>query len=532
MAAQLCLTIRFLDRCFHGRNDGGFAEWPPSPLRAFQALVAAAAAGSPNRQFDPKTELAFRWLERLGAPVVFAPTEHVGQPFRTAVPNNDLDTIVSSWAKGHEPKKQANELKTLKTVRTTWMLDGEAVHYLWSVNGPITQEVQDYIARLSRAAQGIVVLGWGLDLAIGDAKLIPEGQTIQFSETQWVPDDAAGGTVLRVAAADTFDGLTQRHREFLNRLSSHGYVPPAPFMAFDSVAYRRATDPPHRSLAAFSLLSPDATGFRPFDTEKRSLTVAGMMRHVAKRAAIQSGWPKDKVDAFILGHAEDLASGNRKPVGKARFAYMPIPSLERRKSGGAPTVGSVRRVMLTILGGGCDEELAWARRTLSGYELIDEDTGEIISILSLLPLTDSVIRPYLEPAETWVTVTPVLLPGFDDPAHLRRRLRKGVPAQEQRSLLDRLDARVDGLLRKAIIQAGFSAILAEHADLEWRKVGFLPGVGHATNYGVPDHLRRFPRVHVRIHWRDSLGNTLRLPGPFCLGGGRFNGLGLFVAEPG
>ena len=44
MPAHLCLSVTFLDGEFHGRRDGGESEWPPSPLRLFQALVATAAA--------------------------------------------------------------------------------------------------------------------------------------------------------------------------------------------------------------------------------------------------------------------------------------------------------------------------------------------------------------------------------------------------------------------------------------------------------------------------------------------------------
>src|SRR6185437_13089146 len=45
MSSALCLTLRFLDSVprFHGRGDDGNPEWPPSPLRFFQALVSAAA---------------------------------------------------------------------------------------------------------------------------------------------------------------------------------------------------------------------------------------------------------------------------------------------------------------------------------------------------------------------------------------------------------------------------------------------------------------------------------------------------------
>ncbi|MGO9287997.1 MAG: hypothetical protein ACLQIJ_04495 [Polyangia bacterium] len=49
--------------------------------------------------------------------------------------------------------------------------------------------------------------------------------------------------------------------------------------------------------------------------------------------------------------------------------------------------------------------------------------------------------------------------------------------------------RIDGLLRKAIIQVGLPAGLAGHASRDWRKVGFWPGTVLADRYGVPDHLK-------------------------------------------
>ena len=42
--SSLCISIRFLQSMCHARGDLEQPEWPPSPLRVFQSLVAAAAA--------------------------------------------------------------------------------------------------------------------------------------------------------------------------------------------------------------------------------------------------------------------------------------------------------------------------------------------------------------------------------------------------------------------------------------------------------------------------------------------------------
>jgi CRISPR-associated protein Csb2 len=164
---------------------------------------------------------------------------------------------------------------------------------------------------------------------------------------------------------------------------------------------------------------------------------------------------------------------------------------------------------------------------LSGQELIDERSGQGVALLSSIPESDTVVRRYTQPSTSWATVTPVVLPGYDDPEHFRRRLKAGTVTGEQRRLLSLLHRRIDGLLRKAIVQAGFSQVLADHAEIEWRTSGFWPGTDLAGRYGIPDHLERFSRYHVRLRWRDERNQPVKVPGPVCFGGGRFYGLGLF-----
>src|SRR5690349_2061189 len=89
------LSIRFLDNRYHGLTDNGERpEWPPSPFRVFQALIAGNAHGTELSQ--PLTE-ALEWLQSLEPPDIFAPIKRDGQPLLTYVLKNAID-------KGRAPK--------------------------------------------------------------------------------------------------------------------------------------------------------------------------------------------------------------------------------------------------------------------------------------------------------------------------------------------------------------------------------------------------------------------------------------------
>jgi CRISPR-associated protein Csb2 len=516
--SNLCIRIRWLDERYHGQNADRLPEWPPSPFRLFQAMLA----GICRRDGEEDAMLsALRWIETQSRPHIVAPPSEPGCIFTRFVPDNDSDR-----------KFDRQERLTAKPVCPTLLLDHSPIHYLWPLSDPLSDEVRIHVEAFPHIARGVVALGWGVDITVGDAALISEDQADALEGERWLPSNAPGGDGLRVPREGTLNALIRRYETFLDRLGPDGFTEPDPLSSndYDVFVYRRATDPPVRSIGAFSLLKNDASGFRPFDTARRSLTVAGLMRHAAKLAARRAGWTEGEINSFVLGHREPTDDAHHVAVGPERFAYLPLPSIEGRGAGKARVVGSIRRVVLTVLAGGCDEKIAWARRALSGQELIDEATKEPIALLSLLPATDKIVDQYTRRAASWATVTPVVLPGYDDPAHYRRRMKRGgITADEQKQLLEHLEGRVDGLLRKAITQAGFSQVLADHVVLEWRKVGYWPGGDLASRYGVPDHLRRFPRFHVRLEWRDAHGRPIEVHGPICLGGGRYFGLGLFAS---
>jgi CRISPR-associated protein Csb2 len=140
MSNVLRITVLFLDPApaIHGKRDGGQPEWPPSPLRLFQALVDAAANRWRDRQFTQSAKLALEWLQQLQPQEIVAPPHHVGTPFRLSVPNNDLDSSAWFWARGAEPVKPHRpvDLRTMKTVQRIWIQlgsdeNGVTLQYLY-----------------------------------------------------------------------------------------------------------------------------------------------------------------------------------------------------------------------------------------------------------------------------------------------------------------------------------------------------------------------------------------------------------------
>lgn len=281
MKEHLCISVCFIDPSdrpsFHGRSDGGVPEWPPSPLRLFQALVAASAArfGGSDR-FRDYAAPAFEWLAGLHPPTVVAPEGVTGIPIRTAVPNNDMDVVARDWAKHLEPHKQPAALKTLKTVWPTYIVGGDefpAVHYLWEVADLDQVGFERHKAALFAAAGDLVALGWGNDMAIGHGRLLSSDEANQLRSERREPAGKADATKLRVPTPGTFGALVTRYAAFLSRLGKNGFVPVPPLTAFAVVGYRRPTDIASRPFVAFELKIPDFERSRPFNPTQHACAV-------------------------------------------------------------------------------------------------------------------------------------------------------------------------------------------------------------------------------------------------------------------
>jgi CRISPR-associated protein Csb2 len=528
MSDYLRISVRFLDGAFHGRGDGGANEWPPSPLRLYQALVAASAARWNERRGIKHAAPALRWFESLPAPEIVAPATAEGAAYRLYVPDNVGDLVGKSWSRGNEGS--IADYRTEKTVRPTHVQGDGAVHFLWSLeNSAPTPHLETILT----AARSITHLGWGVDLVVADAAVIPVSEAATLEGRKWQPAPDTGAISLRTPRPGTFDDLEQRHHAFLKRVSGVDggtFSPVPPLRVYRSVDYRSDSEPARAPVALFALRQLDDSGFRAFDPVRRGLHVAAMLRHVAGGASIARslGWNDAQIARLVHGHTDEVSSA----TSAARLLFIPVPSIEARGQGKTSVVGAIRRILVTVHGPMTRDTFRHLAQRLDGLELIDEKTEASVALLSRLPDSDKLTKDnYLASSTTWATVTPVILPGYDDPRKLRQRLREnsGLSADEKNALVAKLDQRIDNLLRKTLRQSGYAEAITRNAAIEWRGSGYLPGTDLASRYMTGDQHRRYRKLHVRIQFRDDQCQPLPVPGPICLGGGKFSGTGLFAA---
>jgi len=483
-------------------------------------------------------------LEKLAPPLIVASKPVTIQPrfgFKTFVPNNVGDLVAKSWSGGRD--NDIANYRAAKEIRPKRLPENSAVHYLWEIDGSASDEFLGNIRQLARA---ISAFGWGVNLVVADAASIEPGDLAYQSadSEKWFPAEV-GGTALRVPINGTLAALEDRHKAFLGRLptapdGSQFFRPVPPMESFRTVGYRRESELARPPYAVFALRTPDDSKFAVFDAQWRRLHLAGMLRHTASQSdfAAALGWDANKVNSFVLGH-DKSDQNNPKPTANAsRLLFIPLPSVEWRGEDSGQTIGSIRRVLVTVNGHCTPEEFQRIVRALEGRELIDEKQQRPVAFLRRQSEKDRAIVDYfaIESASAvWTTVTPVVLPGHDDPRKLRHRLSDTstpLTAEAKEQIVRKLEDRTERLLRKAFLDAGLPPSLVADANLQWRGTGFLPGVELSSRYSVPDQCRRFRRVHVRVTWRertpDGALRPKKIAGPLCVGSGRYSGLGLFA----
>jgi CRISPR-associated protein Csb2 len=481
MGRYYCISIVFLDPLFHGRSDDG-PEWPPSPMRLLQAIVAGAHHCANGAAWNNRRSEALEWIERRAPPLIIAPQAVVGTPCQYFVPNNDSDKT---------PNRQ--ERLTGKTFAPHWLRGGDTVHYVWEFDGD-----DDLAERLRHEARLITALGWGIDQVVGNGRVLNASEVRDLPGQRWWPWDTnrAGDRTWRVPIPGTLADLDHVHQSFTSRVQGKLYVPPQPVSQYGIVHYLRSVQTPPRAYAVFEV--PE--GATPYGRATNVARVAAMVRHVAcEQARRDPGhqFPGGE-RAYVAGHVEGEAAT------MDRLAYVPLPTIGHEHAD-----GNIRRVLVAEHIGGDGSHAKWAQRRMTGAKLQDEH-GDERGILGPLWRKSSsgnhpsVVARYVRESATWATVTPVILPGYDD----------GKQSKAERLFL------------RAAAQAGVP--VESIAEIALRKAPFWPGAQHPRQYFLPAYLRRrrSPGWHVWMRLREPL------PGPIFIGAGRFIGLGVFAGFSG
>ena len=95
MKPSLCISFRFIQPfpLFHGRADADEPEWPPSPMRAFQALLNAACLRTRGQSLSSELCFVLQVLEVL-RPTIVAPRATLSTVgYRAYVPHNQHDLV-------------------------------------------------------------------------------------------------------------------------------------------------------------------------------------------------------------------------------------------------------------------------------------------------------------------------------------------------------------------------------------------------------------------------------------------------------
>lgn len=512
----LVLHVRLHDGRYHGKGD-----WPPSPARLFQALVAGAGLGGPLKNHEHE---ALRWLERQAAPIIAAPNawqSRHGVLFY--MPNNDSDAISG------DPLRMSKIRTAIKTFRPYFFDAAVPFLYMWPVEQRSDNEKQAML--ICSLAERVYQLGRGVDFAWAWGEVLEhEISETKLSEHPGViyrPCEGSGRVRLPCPQHGSLESLVKRHKQFGERFMVEKndtvtllYKKPDP-PRFQNVSYG---SPPAYLLFDLRDTAKSDAPFVAWPIERCTELAIKLRGEVDANGTPTSGAAKRLWDALPSQRGEIarvLIGRDATDADKSRrMRILPLPSI-----GHAQVDRGIRRVLIEIPAN-CPlhrDDVAWA---FSGLEVspadFDSNTGEIFSSPQLVPAQErDMLRHYGietgKPARTWRSVTPLALPESArrrriDPEQQREEAKNG---SERRTEHERAAAAVLQALRHASIRTPVLSIRAQREPFEAKGA-------HAEVFAAGT------RFDKRRLWHVELNFVEPVCGPLVLGDGRYCGLGLMA----
>lgn len=200
MTTSLVISVRLNDGRYHGADD-----WPPSPARLFQALIAGTARGETLTK-DARDALA--WLERLPTPPeIAAPRARRATGFVNFVPNNALDAVGGDV-------RRIGEIRTTKTIKPH-LFDTEVPFlYVWYFDA--RNEDMRFARVICAMAEGLYQFGRGVDMAWAWGEMLKNGEVearlATHGGTRYRPMKHGSGVSLDCPMPGSLVSLEKRYR--------------------------------------------------------------------------------------------------------------------------------------------------------------------------------------------------------------------------------------------------------------------------------------------------------------------------------
>lgn len=484
----LLIEVHLLQPLWHGTVD-----WPPSPFRLFQALVAGAYGGrwaGENEDVRNRRAEAFQWLERLNPPVIACPPRSRIRPVTSFVPNNDLDSV------GGDPIR-IPDIRAEKTL-SSWRIENNgSFAYAWTF-----EQGSEHAQLICSLAPRLHCFGRGLDGAWAQAGVLAGVDVDKLLQGRGAVSRPSGQTQagLRCPVSGSLDSLCRRHEAAAARFkwdaASRKFLfrqPPKP--VYRTISY----DVPGARLYFELRQRADLDRFHPVaQTDIVSLTEE-VRESVAARLVEAMPEYQPLIERFLTGRsagASDLAR---------RLRIIPLPSIGHRQ-----TSPAIRRIAV-LIPPDCPiptADLEWALSGLPVFGSATKGTLEDAPAVLVQIAAPDMIDHYGfdRHSKRWRSVTPVALP---------------VPVPFARLGSQRSDSEARSAY--ALAQAcRHSDISSRPAEIRVQMEPFLLRGERADTYATDRFQGRLR--HAQIIFEQPVR------GPVLIGDGRFVGLGLMQPE--
>lgn len=498
MEKTLLIQAWLLDDRYHGNGD-----WPPSPARLFQALVAgnAIGAGLPADCAD-----TLRWLEALPPPEIRSQHGRLGLPYTTFVPNNDLD------AKGGDLAHVA-DIRVGKSIQPRHIDARLPIVYAWKFAA--TDSAEAAAAHICAMTENIYQLGRGVDMAWAQAEVMDVGAVEQILDA--IPGDifrpgpGHGEIALDCPKSGSLNSLLTRFQAQCARFKSvkEGRTVKVYFTNPPKAEFKRVDYNPAERWRLFELRTQGAGAtFYSWPQHRTVAQVEQVRDKIANRLAEALPHQSATIERIIIGR-------NASEADKARrIQLIPIPSI-----GHAQTNRSIRRLLLKVPAH-CPLDIGDIEWALSGLIISEHDTDRV----TLIPAEDvGMLRHYaLESDDSyrvWRSVTPVVLPLAAarrriDPRHRKEEAKPGTERvdEEQRACAALLQA-----LRHAGLRTRVEAVRVQREPFSRQGV-------RAEDFAKDTRFAKERLWHVELRFAEPCDGLI------VIGDGRYVGLGLMAPD--